>query len=267
MLWLELTGRVERTETEAMRWGKLLEHVITDELDRRGYAVMPGLGESVTDSSRPWLIGHPDGVVEMDYEPVLLEVETAGTFAGKWGLEPPVQYVAQCQVYMHLTGLDRALLACLVGGQRLELRTVTRHDAAIAALLERMEHFYGFVERDEPPPPDGSDSARDALYLMYPEAREGLAYRLTAAEHKLYRELMARREQRDVVDRQVTELENTLKAAMGEAEIALSPNDAEVLRWRNTSRKALDVSALRAALPELAEKYSSTTESRRFTVV
>ena len=35
-LWLEMTGRVTTLESEPMKWGKLLEPVIFDELTTRG---------------------------------------------------------------------------------------------------------------------------------------------------------------------------------------------------------------------------------------
>src|SRR6266487_441319 len=41
MLWAEKTGRIERPETEAMKWGKLLEPVVFAGLERQGYDVMP----------------------------------------------------------------------------------------------------------------------------------------------------------------------------------------------------------------------------------
>lgn len=268
MLWCELTGRVEREETEAMRWGTALEGVIAHELTERGYFTSRWSGP-VTDPERPWLIGHPGGVVELEGEggpEGLLEIKTASVFAARWDESPPLHYEAQCQVYMHLTGLHRALLACLVGGQRLVLQEVERDEKAIALLLAAMEELLGYVERDEPPPPDGSDSATDALKAMYPQATEGRAHRLTAQEYGWYQELRARREQESEVSAQKAELENLLKAAMGDAEVALSPHDAEVLRWSNVTTTRVDTKLLRETRPELSGLFTTTTESRRFTV-
>lgn len=269
MLWLEVTGRVERPDAEAMRWGTLLERPIMEALADDGYEVTQPLDvmRGVCDPERAWLVGHPDGFVTLDHDTALLEVKTAGPFAHKWDESAPLHYQAQCQVYMHLTGLRRALLACLVGGQRLVLQTIDRDDTAIGLLLDALEDFYGYVQRDEPPPPDGSDSARDALAAMYPKATAGLVHRLTAAEWEQVRELRARREQLAVVKAQVAELEAALKAAMGDAETALSPFDTEALHWRNVSRTAVDVARFKELRPELASLFTSTTESRRFTVV
>src|SRR5437868_1256233 len=110
-LWLEKTGRVEREETEAMEWGKRLEDDIDGALTDRGWTVAPWDVE-LRDDDLPWLNGHPDGVCAFgeDDPDRLLERKTASQWAKReWNGQPPLAYVAQCQHYLHLTGLDRAL--------------------------------------------------------------------------------------------------------------------------------------------------------------
>jgi putative phage-type endonuclease len=265
-LWLEKTGRAERPETEAMRWGTLLEPVIMRELFERGWQVDP-YEEQVEDAARPWLSGHPDGVCSKvgDDAFTLLEIKTAGQWAKReWNGEPPPAYVAQVQHYLHLTGLDRALLAVLVGGQKLELTTIERNQRAIDLLLLLEEEFYGFLQRDELPPPDGSESTRDALNAYFAEATPGRAYRFDKAGMSLYRELIARREQEKAVKTQRVAIENRIKALMGDAEVALSPHDDELIRWPTVSSTRVDVTALRAEHPEIAEAFGKTTTTRRF---
>ena len=271
MLFLEKMGRVERAETEAMRWGTLLEPVIFGELEERGYRVgtfsHPSADE-LQDADRPWCVGHPDGIIDPpereDGPPDLLEVKTVGQWAKReWNGTPPLAYVAQCQHYLHLTGLDRALLAVLVGGQRLELSTIARDDEAIRRLLALEEEFYGYLIRDELPAPDGSASAREALAALFPESTERTV-RLDKDAMRLYRELRARREQADAIDAQKVELENRLKALMGDAERAVSPHDEELIRWPSVESSRVDVKALREAHPEIAAEFVKVTQTRRF---
>src|SRR5438067_8438740 len=106
-----------------MRWGKLLEPVIFAELAERGYETyaardLAAMHNRMCEDGRvqhpdvPWLAGHPDGLVYDNDGPALLEVKTVGQWAKReWNGEPPLAYVAQIQHYLHLTGLDRALLA------------------------------------------------------------------------------------------------------------------------------------------------------------
>jgi predicted phage-related endonuclease len=141
---------------------------------------------------------------------------------------------------------------------------VERDDDAIRRLLALEEDFYGYLVRDEPPPPDGSSSARDAMAALFPSAVAGKAVRLDAEAVADYRELKARKEQRDAIERQIAALENRLKLVMGEAEVALSPHDEELIRWRNVPTTRTDVKALRARHPEIAAEFVTTSETRRF---
>ncbi len=262
-LWLEKTGRVERVETEAMVWGRLLEPLVRDVLVERGYELMPGPAE-LRDPARPWCVGHPDGYVVLDGVRALLSVKTTGAWQYRSAVDVPPQYAAQEQWYMHLSGLDRALLAVLIGGQRLELHQLRRDDRAIALLLQLAEEFTRYVAADEPPPPDGSDDARQALLELFPSARSGSRVRLSGDALLAARELPARRAQRDAIDRQIARLENTVKLAMGEAEVAIGPDDRELVRWRTWTARRIDTTRLRQDRPDIAGEYERETTTRRF---
>jgi putative phage-type endonuclease len=268
-LWAEKTGRIEREPNEAMAWGNLLEPVVYAELERRGWNVMPGLADGLRDDERPWLVGHPDGFAEIEGEPALLEIKTAGAWAGReWHKDAgaPLAYLVQLHHYFELTGYDLGLLAVLVGGQRLETRIVHRDDAVIASMLELEEGFREHVRTDTPPAPDGSDSANGVLSELWPSSRSGHVVRLGRSEWDVYRALKARREQRDTIDRQVAELEQRLKLAMGDAETAISPHDEVCAKWTSYERTSLDTTALKKALPAIASEYSTTKTLRRFTL-
>lgn len=265
-LWLYLTGRVEREQTEAMRWGALLRPVILAELSERGYIVTPEDGWELIDPSRPWLVGHPAGIVELPVGTAVLVVKTSSHWQHATADDVPLAAAAQAQLYMALAGLPLALVAILVGGQRLELRELTFDPRAVELLLAGVDSFAGYLTTDTAPPPDGSQSARDALAALYPDAQPAKRVRLVGDDWQTYRELKARREQRDAIERQVTELENRLKAAMADAEVALSPFDTEVVHWRNVTTHRIDTKAIREQRPHWAELFTVATTTRRFTV-
>ncbi len=266
MLWAQLTGRAEHPATEAMHFGKLLERVVWAELEERGYELLPAPADGFRDNERKWLVGHPDGFTTED----VLEIKTANQWAHRngWSADVPIAYQAQAQVYMHLTGRTRTLLACLVGGSRLELHTIECDADAIGLLLAGMENFMRYVRRDRQPPADGSDSTRDALvHYLYPEAEPSKLVRLDREHWQLVRELRARKEQRERIDAQIQEHENRLKAFMGDAELAISPHDTDAIRWTNVRATRVDTTALRAQRPEVAAEYEKVTTTRRFTLL
>lgn len=263
MLWLEKTGRVERVVGEAARWGTLLQPLVAAELVERGYEVGGWDADNATaDPDRHWLIGHPDGW----WSEGLLEIKTASAWAHRANGDIPAPYQVQCQVYMHLTGLDRALLAVLVGGQRLELHELARDERQVGLILALMEDFYGYVERDELPAPDSSESARDALGLYYPEATGGKLVRADKATEEIVKELRARKEQKDAISLQVRELENRLKAWIGDADTLVSRSDVKLATWRNVASTRLDQTRLKTEAPHVFAQYATTTDTRRLTL-
>lgn len=268
MLWAEKTGRLERPDTEAMHFGRLLEPVVFAELERRGFELMPAPADEWTHSDAYFMVCHPDGFVALEGERGLLEIKTAGHFAGHdWSSDAgaPLAYQVQAHHNMEVTGCDVCLLACLVAGQRLELRTVRRDREVIAAMVELEAEFREYLIADTPPPPDGSSSAHDAIRAMYPES-SGKTVRLDRATWDAVLELRARKDQLATVKAQVAELQQRIELAMGDAELAVSPFDTPAAKWPTIQQTRLDTTALKAARPEVYAEFAATRPIRRFTL-
>jgi putative phage-type endonuclease len=264
MLWLEKTGRYPREPSEAMMWGTLLESVVFDVLGGQ-YELERAPDDGFADAERPWRVCHPDAFTLLDGERVTVDIKTANQWAYKWNGAAPLPYQAQLQHNMSLTGDRVGMLATLVNGQKLEVRFVYRDDAVLARLVRLEKEFYTeHLLTDTPPDPDNSDSAREALAAMFPEHAPDRTMRLDRASWGLLQDLRARREQRKAIERQEQGLENLLKLAMGEAEVALSPHDEEVVRWRSVESTRLDVQRLKAERPDVYEQFATTTSTRRF---
>jgi putative phage-type endonuclease len=268
MLWAEKARGFERPETEPMRWGKLLEPVVYADLERQGFELMPCPDAEWSHPKWPWLVGHPDGFAQVGGARAVLEIKTAGYWSGQdWNEDAgaPLPYLVQAHHYMVLTGCRTTLLACLVGGQRLEVVTVF-YDAAVAdAMLELELAFIDALRSDTPPPPDGSDSAHDAIRELYPEAN-GATMRLDRATWEAVKALRERKEQLATVKAQAAELQQTIELAMGDAERAVSPFDTPAARWTNVQSTRLDTAALKAARPDVYQEFAVTKATRRFTL-
>ena len=94
--------------------------------------------------------------------------------------------------------------------------------------------------------------------------RDRRVMRLDKRNWAKLRELRARREQRDTIDAQVRGLENELKAAMGDAETAISPHDEPVIHWRTSATARMDMERFRAEQPAMYERYVVRGTTRRF---
>lgn len=113
----------EQPQSEAARWGNVLEDTIIKEWSHRtgrGYVHLP---VSLQSDENDIFIANVDGF-EVDKEGKvigILECKTTSTYNyDAWaGGDVPIYYVYQIQWYMMITGLPTACIMCLVGGQHL----------------------------------------------------------------------------------------------------------------------------------------------------
>ena len=253
-LWLELTGRIERQETEAMYLGRLLEPAVFLALQERGYPAERWTKPALTRKEAPWLEGHPDGTSEG----AIVEVKCTGYAVDS--LRPA--HEAQVQTYLWLADEEEAIVAYL-GGLRLDVFHVSRDDWAGGLLRELGAEFMRHVYADSQPPVTGHDDDRPALLEAHPEAqrwpiRETKAVR--AARTELAALLYAEKERK----KRIEHLRSIITAHMGEADTLLNRDGDEVAKWTNVTSHRLDSRALKAAAPEVWAEFATETHTRRF---
>lgn len=259
-LWLELTGRVERAETEAMRWGKRLQPAIFAELQARGYGAHQ-TDDELRDPALPWLVGHPDGYDYTGDAARLTIVEAKAIGYPRDTLSPA--HEAQAQTYMMLAGCDFGYVAQL-SGLHLQVFELERKPQVVATLLGLAEAFVGYVRSDTQPPPSGHPDDRDALLLAHP--RGGGTARETRAVRDARRELARLLEQEKAVKARAEHLRAVITDHMGDAETLISSHDEPVARWSNVQTRRLDTKRLRDQRPDIYDLYSTETEGRRLTL-
>ena len=262
-LYLLKRGEVEPAPaTEAMGWGTRLEHAVADELTDRGFKLTPA--DELRDG---FMVGHPDRYVELDGEAGVLDIKCVGLWqaASVAADEAIPAHVIQLHHYLYLSGRRRGLLAYLVGGQRLELRTVDYDERLAASMIEAETDFVGMVQRGERPAPNGTDSAGDALLSEFPGVA-GRTVRLTGEALQAVKDARLWREARDRAGERYKQAAQVVQDAMGDATIAVSPGDAVLAHWTPMSRSAVDTTALKERAPHVAAQYTKTTTTRRFTL-
>lgn len=261
-LFYRLRGDVPTPDTEAMQWGRLLQPLIFHVLREQGtYHVAESAGR-LWDGRWPWLRCNPDGFLFGAGEPVESKVTAIRPDPDAL----PLPWQAQLQTYMHVIGAERGLLAVLSHGTRLDTHTLFYDPQAATRLFELAADFVGYVRRDECPPPDGSQSARDTIGYVWPTQEPGKLVRLLGDEWEAAKELRARREQRDAIDKQVVALENRLKIAAGDAETLISPHDQVFATWKATVSRRIDTARLREERGDFARLYETESTTRRFIV-
>lgn len=268
-VYLDKIGEAQdKEETDAMRFGTILEPVIREEyLRRTGHEVMHSTAMSFVSDAHPFMRANLDGIAKpKGSAPRVLEIKTARSADG-WGDEGtdevPIQYNAQVQHYMAVTGLMVADIAVLIGGSQFRIYTVEADKELHEALIQREHDFWhGHVLARVPPDPINAD---DVAKLFAKD--NGAAIEAGDEIFAAWDELRDARARAKALAAEIEALELRIKGAMGEA-AELRYRGNVLATWkaaRDSSR--FDAKAFAAAHPELAAQFSKTTPgSRRFLI-
>jgi predicted phage-related endonuclease len=80
---------------------------------------------------------------------------------------------------------------------------------------------------------------------------------------KTIRELKRMREE---LDAEISAQEDLIKAEMNRTNVFIISGDDYKVTWNEVTSTRLDTAALKKALPEVAEKFSKTSTTRRFNI-
>lgn len=80
------------------------------------------------------------------------------------------------------------------------------------------------------------------------------------------RELKELKAMAEEIAAEITTIEDAIKAEMTARETDEMMIDVYKIRWTRVKSNRFDSTAFKKAMPELAEKFTKTTESRRFSI-
>lgn len=175
----------------------------------------------------------------------------------------PANYYVQCMHYMAVTGCDKWYLAVLVLNKAFMVFEIARDEGEIAALMEAERDFWAHVEAGVPPTPDGSKATTDTLTALY-DAPQPDEISLSDCMQNFY-ELNAIQDQLKTLEGRKTELQNIIKARMGNAERGVCGDFT--VSWRPQQRTSYDMLRLTADYPNIDwAAYARVTQLRVFKV-
>lgn len=274
-LWMEKTGRdgnLPKTdpndETSPMYWGTLLESIVAAHYTRRTGNRVRRINAVLQHPTEPWMLANLDREVLGATDVQILECKTAGMNGARLWKEGVPEYV-QLQVMHQLavTGKQAADVAVLICGQELQIHRIERDDTMIARLIELERQFWSYVELDQEPPADGSDSADVALRCLYPQD-SGQTIDLTqeSTMSAAFSDLLAVRQVLATNSLLEAQLKQQIQQRMGDATKALFET-GDVSWKRSKDGSGLDVANLLKDQPELLNRYTLVKPgSRRFLV-
>lgn len=267
-VWADKMGKLPPLEdNEAMRQGRDLEDYVA-----RRFAEASGLRVR-HEYSMLRSVDHPCMLADIDRriigERAGLECKTSRdiTMARYRNGEYPMEYYCQCLHYLAVTGWDCWYLAVLVYGTDLLIYKICRDEVLddIEALIRAEEAFWqNHMVLDQPPAPDALDSTAAALGSVYPH-EDGTTVCADQDADQALTDLAALKAQKRALDRQITERENQIKAAMGEAEVLAGTSVSAT--WRSSERTTISKTKLLKAYPNInMDAITDRNIQRRFAI-
>lgn len=264
-------------ESEAMRWGRLLEAPIAAEFTERTglHVVVPQCLVFADDAPhrRATLDGLVtesrcvDGpftgdatVLNLACGAALGTIQIKTTRDGSWDADHggiPDRVAIQCQYEMGVAGLAHCWLAVLHGGQRLDIYELDFDPAVYQALCSIADRFWTeHVLAENPPPADSNPATTAALKGAFGDRADGTTVVLD--EQTLYyaREWLPAKAALKDAEARVELIENRLRAALGEAETGCD-EVGPVVSWKAQSSGArIDTKRLKVERPDIAAEYT-----------
>lgn len=249
-VWADKSGLLpEQDDSEVMRWGRLLEPVIAAEFEERTGIPTRACG-LMRHAARDWQLASVDRLTE---DGGVLEIKTTSAYrAGDWDDDQLADAAeAQLQHYLAVTGLEHGYAAALIGGQRLEIRHVTRDERLISLMVEAEAELWDMVQSGTAPALDGSEATARALAQLYPHGT-GREVELTAAEVTRLRASLGWAEEAKVLQAERDAVKNEITARLRDADTATYQGQT-VATWRNTGR--FDAERFAADHPDIAAQH------------
>lgn len=264
-LYLEKTNEhVEELDNEFIYWGNVLEDVVAKEFERRTGKKVRRRNQMFRHPEYEFMIANIDR--DVVGEKALLECKTTNAYnSDAWkDDEIPAAYICQLQHYMAVLDYEKAYIAVLIGGNKFVWKEVERDDEFIELMIEREKDFWeNHVLANVPPAIDGSPSATELLNKLYP-TDNGESIMLDAEADTLIEAIESIKAEKKQLDEQLKTYENQLKMTLEDASEGISQRYKVTYKAITSNR--IDSKKLKAEMPEIYEKYTKPSVSRRLTI-
>ena len=251
-----------------MYWGSLLESIVAAHYTKRTGHKVRRINAVLQHPNEAWMLANLDREVIGAADVQILECKTAGMNGARLWKEGVPEYI-QLQVMHQLavTGKQAADVAVLICGQELQIHRIERDDAMIARLVQLERQFWRYVELDQEPPADGSDSSDVALRCRYPQdSGQTLDLSHESEMSAAFSDLLAIRQVLATNVLLEAQLKHRIQQRIGDATKAVF--DTGDVTWkRSKDGSGLDTASLLKDQPDLLQRYTLVKPgSRRFLV-
>lgn len=272
------TQPVNEETNEFAYWGTVLEDTVAREFSKRSGLKIQNVNFLMRHPEHRWAIANidraiinpaikgnvrfKDGKLTTDQ---IVEIKTASEYVGKnWGLEEsdevPDQYQCQAQWYMGVTDTQVCHMAVLIGGNKYRQYKIERHQDFIDYLFDAAESFWtNNVLAGVEPDATTLQNAKDKYPRHNPDTTLDVEPDSEAAKVFEHYEALKAKE-KEV--KAALELAQTDLICQIQDNETLAIDGEVVVTYKNQVSNRFDSSGFKKAMPELAEQYTKSTESR-----
>lgn len=254
----------EIADNEAMRQGRDFEAYVAGRFEEAAGKKVRRCNNIITNPGYPFMLANVDRLVVG--EKAGLECKTTSVYnkADFESGDVPPQYYVQCQHYMAVTGYPKWYLAVLVLNRGFYWYEIPYNDDDVSVLIEAEREFWeNYVIPRIEPAPDGSPKAAEAIRQLYGHGDDDITVGIHGYDKELarYDEIDALRKK---LEREQEAIKQKLQLEMKDATLAYAGN--KVITWKNIASTRIDSKRLKAEQPDIYERFSKTSEYRRFEI-
>lgn len=266
-LWKDKTGQlpIEEVENEYTHFGNVMEPIIKKEFTKRTGLKVRAKNAILQSVEYEFMLADVDGLVkEEDGSVSLFEAKTASEYKKTiWEKGVPEEYLAQVQHYLCVTGLKKAYVCAIVGGNSYFCHEVFRDESYIRVLVQKEQEFWECVKQCVAPIPDGSQATADYLSETYPESNESETELPFEAESLVANYIGVEATIKSLTEKK-NEIANQLKGMLMDNE--RGHTGEHVVKWITVQKQTLDTKKVKDFLGEKYEDYLTSISYRKFSV-
>lgn len=255
----------EQSESEALRLGHDLEEYVAERFTEKTGKKVKNCNYILRSKKFSFMIANVDRVVVG--ENAVLEVKTTRNY-DKYDYangEYNASYYSQCLHYMAVGGFTKAYIAIYELGVDLHVIEIERTENVeqdIQALIQLEKQFWEEnVKKEIPPAPTGIENDSKFIATAYQANEELPTVDLTPLDKQL-EEIFALKAQKTALEAEIAERENSVKTTLAEA--TRGESGRYKVSWKQSTSNRFDTLTLKKEMPEVYQKYSKESASRRF---
>lgn len=252
-LWHRKFGTLgDQPDNDSMRWGRRIEDAIAQEyayLHPDVHVTLAGMWRNL---ERPWQMCTPDRFIYFDQPELMpLEIKTDGWYDG-WGRdgtdEIPVHYRAQVLWQLDTLGLEKAVVAVLIGGRTYREYEIHYDEQDV---FELRAAALRFLALEQPPDIDDTTPTTDALRAVQP-LLDDADVEIPAELAKAYERAVA---SSTAAEKRKILAANRIRKALGNHKRATFNGATYAIR-SVYEQERIDIKRLRREHPDIAEQLS-----------